>query len=304
MKKARFQLIEPLKRHAAASADRIALWWTKGVGHAEALAAKASRQGYERIVAAGGDGTLHEVVNGTYRSQGEEAPVIGMIPLGTGCDYPRNFDLGQNLDDNISTALWGRPISVDAGLIALRGFEGAIIRRVFVSVLGIGFDASVVRLYRRQTSWKGTRFAYASSILKEWLKMRPYVIRGEIDSRPFRAETILFAAGLGQYYGHGIRITPRASVCSGRFQFVWGEDLNRFGILILLVEALSGRHVNSRNVRWRLGQSANLHAIPQALIEADGELIGMTPAALKILPGAFRFAAGEKRPLPPRSNGE
>ena len=72
----------------------VATWWTERPGHAETLAARARREGFDRVVAVGGDGTLLEVVNGLWWEPQGPLPSVGVVPFGTGCDYVRSFDLG------------------------------------------------------------------------------------------------------------------------------------------------------------------------------------------------------------------
>ena len=83
----------------------VATWWTEWPGHAETLAARARREGFDRVVAVGGDGTLLEVVNGLWWESRGPLPSVGVVPFGTGCDYVRSFDLGPTRRDQVMTAL-------------------------------------------------------------------------------------------------------------------------------------------------------------------------------------------------------
>ncbi len=129
---------------------RVATWWTEWPGQAETLAARARREGFERVVAVGGDGTLLEVVNGLWWESRGALPSVGVVPFGTGCDYVRSFDLGRSLRDKVITALGEATLRVSLGLARLQGFDGQPRQRVFVNVLGLGFDARVIASFRQQ----------------------------------------------------------------------------------------------------------------------------------------------------------
>src|SRR5512141_948444 len=111
----------------------VATWWTERPGHAEPLAARARREGFERVVAVGGDGTLLEVVNGLWWESRGPLPSVGVVPFGTGCDYVRSFDLGPTRRDQVITALGQATLTVSLGLVRLQGFDGQPRVRVFVN---------------------------------------------------------------------------------------------------------------------------------------------------------------------------
>ena len=96
-------------------------WWTEWPGHAETLAARARRDGFDRGAAVGGDGTLLEVVNGLWWESRRPRPSVGAVPFGTGCDYVRSFDLGPGLRDKVMTALGEATLAVSLGLVRLQG---------------------------------------------------------------------------------------------------------------------------------------------------------------------------------------
>lgn len=266
------------------------VWWTAGPRHAEHLAAKARREGVERVVVVGGDGTLFEVINGLWREPEGALPSVGIVPVGTGCDYGRNFRLGATLREKLATALAGPCASVDVGACRLTGMDGRVYPRVFLNVLGFGFDAAVIqRLNSQRLKWRG-RLPYLLATLREMLRAGCCTVSGTIDAEAVATEALLFAAGIGKSFGGGMRIAPDGRVDGGRFQLVWGERLGRLELLRLFPKIYSGRHLDHPKVRSRLARSAALSAAPAAWVEAEGELIGTTPVELEIHPRALRIA--------------
>jgi diacylglycerol kinase family enzyme len=243
-------------------------------------------------VAVGGDGTLHQVVNGLWWEPAGRLPSVGMVPLGTACDYLLNLDTGSSLPEKLATALGEFLTSVDVGLVKLRGFDGSPVQRVFTSVMSVGFDARVVSSQRRLVSLvRGLKSVYAVCALLQLIRLKFYRMRGEIDGTPFEAETLLFAAGIGRYYGGGLMITPNAAVDAGRFHLVWSDPVSRMKLLHLFPKVYSGAHLSDPRIHSLHGLSVKLSTDPPAYVQADGELLGTTPVEVGIFSGGLRFAA-------------
>jgi diacylglycerol kinase (ATP) len=269
----------------------VATWWTEWPGHAETLAARARRQGFDRVVAVGGDGTLLEVVNGLWWEPGGPLPSVGVVPFGTGCDYVRSFDLGRGLRDKVISALGQPTLAVSLGLVRLQGYDGRPRQRVFVNVLGLGIDAQVIAGFRQQRLRLPGKTGYFLSGFKELGRLRQHRITGALDGRPLETDAMLVAIGLGRYFGGGMMITPGASPLSGHFQVVLAQKLSRLELLGLLPGLYSGQHLHHPRVTAAYASRITIHADPPAEVEAEGELEGLTPIEVAIIPQALRIAA-------------
>ncbi len=195
---------------AGPKASRLVTWWTQGPGHAEVLAAQARRNGFERVVVAGGDGTLFEVVNGLWWEREGQLPSVGMVSFGIGCDYVRNFAVAAGMLNQLDIALGKSVACVDVGVCRLHGMNGEPLQRVFLNVLGLGYDANVVKRVQRQRVLTQGRVTYLLSALQELVSLRSHRFEGEVDGDPFETDSFLFAIGLGRYFGGGMMITPWA----------------------------------------------------------------------------------------------
>jgi YegS/Rv2252/BmrU family lipid kinase len=269
----------------------VATWWTEWSGHAETLAARARREGFDRVVAVGGDGTLLEVVNGLWWEPRGPQPSVGVVPFGTGCDYVRSFDLGQTLRDKVMSALGEATLRVSVGLARLQGFDGQPRQRVFVNVLGLGFDAQVIAGFRQQRLGLPGKTAYFLSGLKELGRLPDHRITGELDGRPLKTEAMVVVLGLGRYFGGGMMITPGASPQAGHFQVVLAQKLSRLELLALLPGIYFGKHLDHPRVMADYAGHIKINADPPAYVEAEGELEGATPLEVTIRPRALRIAA-------------
>ena len=265
--------------------------WTEYPRHAEVLAASARRDGYERIIAVGGDGTLFEVVNGLCGESRGEMPSVGMVPLGTGCDYIRNFEAGSGPTERLDTAMGGSIVPVSLGLCRFRGIHGEALQKVFMMVLGVGFDAEVIRRFKSRRTVRSGWLAYVLSSLQALGRVKPLRLNGEIDGVPFNARAPFFVAGIGRYFGMRMAIAPESSPSSGTCQLVWAKSMSKLDLLRLIPLTYFGAHVKDSRIRTTHAKRIALDSNPPAWIEADGELLGKTPIEIEILPDALHFAA-------------
>jgi YegS/Rv2252/BmrU family lipid kinase len=269
-------------RLLAAAAAGVTTWWTSAPGEAEALAARACREGFDRVIAVGGDGTLSEAANGLWGGSAGPRPSLAMVPCGTGCDYPRNFKLGSSPAECLQTALRGATAPIDVGLCRLTGLDGEPRQRIFVNILGLGFDARVVRRFQLRRSLLRGKAAYLVCGLQELLRLQSHLVKGEIDGRPLKTRVNILLAGLGRCFGGGLMAAPQASPRSGRFQVVWLQPVSRPKLLTMLPLIWTGRHLKHPAIQSQFAGSLRLSAEPPALVEADGELIGQTPIEVEI----------------------
>jgi YegS/Rv2252/BmrU family lipid kinase len=279
-----------LLRDLGARPGPVLTWWTEGPGHGEALAAQARRQGFDRVLAVGGDGTIHEVVNGLWWETQGRLPSLGLVPLGTGCDYVRNFFPGRSPQDCLTLALGESTVPVRLAVLRMLGFQGRPVERVCLNVWGLGFDARVVVRMRRQKLPFSGKTPYLLSGFQELLQLRRFHLTGFIDGEPFSARSALLVAGLGKYFGGGFKITPQASPQSGRFQVVWDKKLSPLSLLALLGKTFKGAHLSHPRVQARFAQSLQLWADPPAVVQVEGEPVGLTPIEATIAPDILQVA--------------
>jgi diacylglycerol kinase (ATP) len=269
----------------------VATWWTERPGHAEILAARARREGFDRVVAVGGDGTLLEVVNGLWWEPRMPLPSVGVVPFGTGCDYVRSFDLGSTRRDQVMTALGQATLTVSLGLVRLQGFDGQPRQRVFVNVLGLGFDARVINGFRQQRLRLPGRTAYFLSGFRELRRLTQHRITAELDGRGLSTAAMLVAIGLGCYFGGGLMITPGASPQAGHFHVVLAPKLTRLELVAIFPRLYAGKHLDHPRIQADYAAHIKINADPPADVEAEGELEGTTPLTVTIIPQALRIAA-------------
>ena len=289
---------------------------TEEEGHATQLARKAVEDGARLVVGVGGDGTLHEVVNGVL-GEADRAPaevMVGLVPAGRGSDYARGlgFETGADaLVKRFAAALEGDPSAtrrVDAGevtyrpsaLVAGRHVEGggggsddARSSRRFINEAGIGFSPFVAqrtaRFPARLGAWLYTLAGIVTII--DW-RHRALALTwdgGERQAARFASVEV----ALGRYAGGGMLLAPGASLDDGLFDVLTIGEAGRAELLSFSWRLRTGAHVGSPVVAVR--RTATLTAEAQddrgpIYLQADGELLGRDPVTFRILPDALAFA--------------
>jgi YegS/Rv2252/BmrU family lipid kinase len=275
--------------------------WTLAVseypGHTVELAAEAARKGFTRFIAVGGDGTLSEIVTGLF---GDPVPVAGiagkpptlaLIPVGRGNDWARTHRIPADFADAIRLIGAGHTVTHDIGVAELaRG--GQPVRRCFVNVAGVGFDAYVVEQTR------ATRlgpFTYLAGLLRGFLGYRVPRLRIRAADQEIEAPMFVAFAALGRYCGGGMHIAPLARTDDGLLDVTLIGEMSKLELLANLRRLFDGSILQYRRVRSLRVPRVEVGAAHAVGVQADGELIGETPVAFSVLPGALRVVVPAAR---------
>jgi YegS/Rv2252/BmrU family lipid kinase len=271
--------------------------FTERTGHGVEIARAAVSHGSRFVVAVGGDGTVHEVVNGIMDA-GERDVVLGVVPSGSGCDLARTFGLPQSSVDAarhlLGDGLWGR---LDIGRVSYRTTEGDPAASWFVNIAEAGIGADVVLSAAKMTSRFGPR-AYRLAALKAIATFRPARARLAMHGRRARGVTVgtplddvshegrftMVVVANGQFFGGGLRVAPRAIPSDAMFDVLAGEG-TKLDALRALRKMPSGTHVPHRTFAEYLADRVELGE--GFSVEADGEALGRTPATFEIVPEAL-----------------
>ncbi len=264
------------------------LWQTKAPGQAADLACRAAVEGYDRLVAVGGDGTLHEIVNGLLAAGLGQRLILGIIPSGSGNDFA--YALGISPDLAVACALLqnGAERRVDAGRVTVDG-----VGRFFMNNVGMGLDAETT-IKSAGIRWLRGHSLYLWSALQtiaygQW----PYDLQFSLDGVSYLQPVTLLTVSNGTRVGGGFRLTPTARLDDGLLDVCYAGGLSRWTLLGLLPRAVAGSHLDHPAVR--LARVEGLEIRSEAGIPAyvDGEILGTTCRhfLFEVLPGALRVWA-------------
>lgn len=250
-----------------------------------AAAAQAAAAGASAVVACGGDGTVHAVIQALA---GTDVP-LGIIPGGSGDDIAR--DLGFPVGDPDAAAAHlvaslrrQSPRTVDLG--SARTADGS--DSYFLGVLSSGFDSAVNERANRMTRLRGQRYNVA--ILLELASFRAVSYDVSIDGRRIRDQGMLVAVGNGASYGGGMRVCPTAVPDDGSFDVTWLGAVSKLTFLRVFPSVFKGQHVRHPSVRTYSGRALTIDA-PGHVVYADGERIGPLPVEIRMHPGVLRVLA-------------
>lgn len=254
----------------------------KGPGSAMRLAKKAVRKGCKMVVAAGGDGTLNEVVNGIVW----DAPSVslGLIPLGTGNDFARTLALPTAVEDAIPLLLAGHTRAID--LVRVKSDEV----RYFVNVSAGGFSGLVDEKLTPEMKKAWGPLAYLRSAAAALPEMRAYQTTISIDdSESLTLGLFDVVVANGRYVGGGTQIAPAASIDDGLLDIILIPEQSPGELALLAARLALASHLSSTSIVFRRATKVNVNSKPRIRFNVDGEPVGNAPAEFEILPRALQF---------------
>ena len=276
---ARGERAKRFRRHLDAIGAECALKPTTAPGGGRALAAEAVREGFEGIVAAGGDGTLNEVLNGIGdEPDGFLRARLGVLPLGTINVFAREIGMPLDLRRAWAVIRRGRESAIDLPQVEF-GATGKSQRRWFAQLAGAGLDARAVGLVDWNLKKKIGFFAYVVAALKA-MRATQSKISTEDVPQPMTGEQVLI--GNGRLYGGPYAVFPEAKLSDGLLdvcvfpRVTWGTVLSCGWGLV------TGRLHESGGARHFQAESFSLTAPTRTALELDGEWVGELPARFSV----------------------
>jgi YegS/Rv2252/BmrU family lipid kinase len=253
-------------------------------GHLIELAREAVAGGATRVVAAGGDGTLNEVVNGVAGSGVE----LATIPLGTGMDFGRTYGIPTKFDDAVRVALDGEVRTVDAGRVSYRTWSGEDAERWFANVGSVGMSGAVAQRANGMSKALGGKVTFFYALTRVFFEWQNTEVTVQLDDgeRRGRMHDVVIANGV--WHGGGMKLAPDASPSDGLFDVVFIGDVGKVDFLTTAPKIYKGKHVHHPKVEVVRSARVAVDAEEHLPIEVEGEQVGTTPATFEIAPGALR----------------
>lgn len=255
------------------------------------LARSAEAAGCRRLVVAGGDGTVHRVVE-ALRSPAA-GPCVAPLPIGTGNDFARALGFPPDPEEALAAALDGPARTVD--LIAARVAGGAS-RAVNFVLGGIGGDVARHATGDRKRRWR--RFVYARALLEELREVRPrrLVVRADGEEVSAGRHLAVLVAN-GPTLGGGIPAAPGAELDDGRLDLIAVRGRSTAGAAVLLARLAAGRHLDDARVTRRRVRRVRVRGDAGVPFNADGEPLGpgTGEATFRVSPAALRVAVPPER---------
>jgi len=256
---------------------------TKERGDAIEAAHRFADDGVERIIAVGGDGTVHEVANGIQRSA--SSPVLGVVPIGHGRDFARTVGFSTNVELAVLKAADTPPRAIDLGCVTYG--DGA--SRAFINIAGLGFDAIVAE--RAQTSrLPGSNLPYLACALTTLLTFDNIDIALESAGETIETRAVFVQVANAQFMGGGYHFAPMAEIDDGLLDVCIVGDFKKLELVRHIPGVYRGKHTGLSKFRHLRTTAVHISAKTPAKLQLDGELLGTTPVTFSVIPGGIRLA--------------
>jgi len=303
-----------IARRIEATLGSVRIERTEAAGDARRLAREACDRGVERIVVAGGDGTVGEVASGLLDREPGARPILGLLPLGSGCDLARSLGLPRRVGAALEVVAAGATRRIDAARLEYRDASGARCHGWFVNEVSAGLSGVTTQIVGRISKRVGPRIGFAAGAIAAIFSHRPVAMRIEADGKPIHEGPVsLIVASNGRHFGAGMAVAPKAELDDGWLEIVVVRGLSVPRLLVNLPSLFRGTHLDhpavSRHAARELvvmpasgsfapgcetGTAAAVGAGSESEnspIEADGEPLGGLPFRAEIVPAALRVFA-------------
>jgi YegS/Rv2252/BmrU family lipid kinase len=262
---------------------------TRHPGHGEELARHALHGGLRKFVAVGGDGSVNEVVHGIMNAglPDTREVTLAVAPQGTGNDWARSLGISRDPAHIARALAAGRTMLHDVGAIDFPA-SGAP-RRWFINVAGAGYDAYVTERVPRPVP---SAFTYLRGALAGLATYESPEFAVTADGASITGRLLLAFVANARYCGNRMQVAPTARMDDGLLDVLAVRDLSLLQALPKLVKLYRGRILGDPAVRHVRASRVRIETTPPAAIEADGQIVGRTPAEFSLLPRALHVVTG------------
>ena len=262
--------------------------FTQRPGHATLIARELLHQGFDRILAAGGDGTIHEVANGFVENDYPLRPeaALGIVPLGTGGDFRRTLEIPSSPGGAIEALAESRPRLIDLGKATFRARDGSTSTRYFVNLLSFGMGGEVASRAQTAPPALGGSTAFLYATLISFFVYQQKRVRLRLDGSEAAESFAIYniAVGNGRFHGGGMRVCPTADPSDGVFEVTVIDYLRRWEALKDLRVLYSENVYRHPKVRHLRASRLQAESAEEVRIEIDGEPLGTLPLEVEVLP--------------------
>lgn len=264
--------------------------FTQRPNHAGELASKLLDDGFERILAVGGDGTISETVNGFFcegRPVNPEAE-LGILPMGTGGDFQRTLGI-RDMDAAVRVVLGGKTKTIDAAYIRYARHGGGQGSRYFVNLTSFGMGGEVATRAKNALSSVSGKLAFLYATVEVFFRYQAKTVELSLDAGTATTHKILnIAIGNGRYHGGGMHVCPKALLDDGVLEVTIIDSLGMMTLakdVRVLYSDDVYKHPKVHHHRARQIRATSKECVS---IEVDGEALGTLPIEISVVPRALR----------------
>ena len=263
--------------------------------HAAELAKQAAAEGCDLVIALGGDGTAHEVVNGLMQIPADKRPVMGVVPIGSGNDFAYALGVPQKSDHALVHALKAENVSaIDIGVMT---DEHSGRKEYFDNTVGAGFDAVVTIRSHKLPIVKGFLMYLTAVIQTILLNHNPAKIKFQTEHETWDDTVLLTTVCNGGREGGGFLISPDSKIDDGVLQFLNVKKVSRPMMFRLVPEFMKGTHLRFKQTQLGSFKKMTMQSDRPLYIHADGEVFtsfgsDVRNVTFEVLPNALKVIRG------------
>lgn len=265
---------------------------TEGPLHAVLITKEKIQSGYRKIIAIGGDGTLHEIVNGIMRQKIITADqiLLAMISVGTGNDWIKTHNISSDYKIAIQQIKTGNTIQQDVGKITFRNEVSNTETRYFINSVGIGFDAKVVEyILPQKAKGKSSKSEYMLGLIKSLFTNKNVSSQLKLDSQTINTKLYNLSVGLCKFKGGGFKMLPNAIPDDGKLDVTLASRISKTKLLVSLPKIFGGKVEQIRYFKFFQTENLTLNISGPMCTEADGEFLGHYPLEVSIIPNQIKL---------------
>ncbi len=265
--------------------------------HAIELAVEAVNKGFRKIIVVGGDGTIHEVVNGIFiqKAVPTQDVLLSVIAVGTGNDWIRMFGIPRKYSEAIRAIVDEYSFLQDVGTISYykSNYKQS---RYMANVAGVGFDAFVNRKFNHlKEEGKRGKWLYIWSTLKAVMRYASTGVKIYVDDKMVVNDLVYSATiGIGKFNGGGMLQTPEAIADDGLFDLTIIRRMNPFKVLYNFKVLFNGRIYRLPSTSLDRGRKIRIESSPEIALEVDGEALGYSPFEFEIIDKAIKVVVAKR----------
>jgi YegS/Rv2252/BmrU family lipid kinase len=258
--------------------------------HAAEIAEKASHQGYKKVVAMGGDGTIHEIINGLMAVPEGNRPALGIVPIGSGNDFARTMGIKKDPESALRQVFLGTTNPLDIGCVQ----DGSDRKEYWMNTLGMGFDAAVNIHSRNVPIFQGFMIYFLAVFRTMIQNYRPFNIQYNIDGVESENKSLMFTVANGKSEGGGFLLAPNARQDDGLLDFTNVDVISRLQMLSAISFFLKGTHSKLPYVHTGTCKKVTIHSDIPLWIHTDGEVFSgfsshITNLSIEVMPKAIHL---------------
>jgi YegS/Rv2252/BmrU family lipid kinase len=253
---------------------------SKNIGDITTTVKKFYESGFNEFIAIGGDGSLSELING-FEFPSSRIPSIGMIPMGTGNDFVKTTSNNKDFDNIFKAIIGNHKKIIDVGIV--NNFN-------FINVCSFGIDGPIMKDMEKYKKLLPGQASYLFSTLKAGISFKSSFVKVVADDQVYDGKMLLIAIGNGKYFGGGMNICPEADLSDGLLEVCLVRNVSKLKFIKEISKIYSGRLNELKEVIYLKAKKITIHVEDsEYLINADGNLMGSTPATLSLCPKGVNY---------------